>query len=201
MNLQSKKDLSEVIKNYAQIVAVVIAGIWTQHVFSQKESPNLEPRGSAHSEIKWIKENGPSEFTVLFNVTLENIGVTPFNISKIQVRGWEFSSDTKDGNFTYYDYERITSAPPFFDRIYQTKATTLVPFPIHYSSGASFTNAFAWLLKIRDEDCEKFVLFRADFYKEENEVGPAWTTYSWDQKCTPPEIQEANKNTIATAPN
>ena len=195
MNLESKKGWSEVIKNYAQIVAVIIAGFWTYHVFTQKESPNLQHRASASSEINWIRENGPSEFTVLFNVTLENTGVTAFNISKIQVRGWEFSLDSKDGNLTYYDYEKIMAATPFFDRTYNTQTTKLLPFPQHYPPGVAFTNSFGWLLRIRDEDCKKFVLFSADFYKEGDESGPAWTAYSWDQKCTPPTSQENSSST------
>src|SRR5438128_6114500 len=103
MNMDSTKNWSEVLKNYCQIAAVLVAGWWTFHLFVKKEAPGLEARGSASSQIKWQSISGSNDKEVDFEVLLQNTGATSFNLSKIRVRAWEFDIPLQKDKIKFLD--------------------------------------------------------------------------------------------------
>jgi hypothetical protein len=175
------KDWSETIKNYCQVLAVLIAGWWTYHLFVQKEAPALEARGNATSELNWFPTAGADDWEVDFGVTLENKGTTSFNISKIRIRAWEFDYGSAKDHIAFFDPDQIQSKPPSFEKTYPLQKGSVLPFPSHYPPGAANANSFVWLLK--NPDCTKRIYFLAEFYKE-GQQSPNWSTYQWGQECS-----------------
>jgi len=183
MNPQSAKDWSEPVKNYVQVAAIIVAGWWTYNLFVQKDAPGLEARGNATSRTYWnaASDSPDSDWELEFNVLLENKGTTSFDISKVHVRGWEFDPPNREGDLTFFDPEAVQRGPTFFDHVYDIKPGQVLPFPSHYPPGASYENAFVWLVK---PDCNKRVYFEAEFYKMGKSDAPNWSTYSWGKKCS-----------------
>jgi hypothetical protein len=184
MKRESTKDWSEVIKNFAQIIAIIIAGFWTYHLFKQKDAPGLEIRGAASTNLSWSKLRDTDNYLVDFYATIKNEGTSSFDVSKIHVQAWEFASDTQKERLNYIDPEIIRSGQPFFEKTYQLNETSSSVFPSHYPPGAEHGNSFGWTLK---PDCKKWMLFATDFYLKGEDNAPRWMTYVWWQECPPAE--------------
>lgn len=181
MDQESAKNWSEVLKNYAQIFAIMVAGWWTYHLFMQKDAPGLEARGNVTSDLNWYQTAGTDDWEVDFGILLENKGTTSFNISKIRIRGWEFDFGSTADHIQFFDPVKIQSQRPFFEETYPLRAGAVLPFPSHYPPGATNANSFVWLLK---PDCKKRIYFLAEFYEEGKGEAPNWSTYSWGQECS-----------------
>lgn len=180
MNRESTKEWSEVIKNFAQIAAIVIAGFWTYHLFKQKDAPGLEIRGGASADLTWSRLRDTSNYLVDFHATISNDGTTSFDVSRIHVQAWEFDPDTQQEGLNYVDPEIIRSRKPFFEKTYQLSETSSSAYPSHYPPGASRGNSFGWIMK---PDCKKWALFSADVYIKGQEETPRWNAYRWWQQC------------------
>jgi len=183
IQLESAKNQSEVIKNYAQIVAVIIAAIWTFYLFVKLNSPGLETRGSVTDAINWYALGGSDKFLVDFHVDIENKGTTSFDISKIHVRAWEFAEDMQKEGLEYVDPTSVRGREAFFDRTYDLTQTSQSLFPSHYPPGTVVGNTFDWVVK---PDCKKWLLFAADVYKKGDGDAATWSAYKWWQECPGP---------------
>ena len=179
MSLDNFRSWSEVLKNYCQIVAVLVGGWWTYHLFVKKEAPWLEARGSASSEIKWQSISGSDDKQVDFQLILRNTGTTSFNISKIRVRGWEFDMAGLTEKIRFFDVDKIKTQEPFFDKTYKLDPSSSIPFPSHYPPEASGYNSFTWILK---PDCTKRLYLVAEVYQAGKKT-PNWSAASWAQEC------------------
>ncbi|HEX5603357.1 MAG TPA: hypothetical protein VFX63_12440 [Pyrinomonadaceae bacterium] len=135
MDRQSTKDWSEVIKNFAQIVAIVIAGFWTYHLFMQKDAPGLEVRGAAYSDLTWSRLRDSDSYLVDYHPSISNEGNSSFDISKINVKAWQFDPETQPERLNYVDPETIRSEKPFFEKTYQLSETSSSVFASHYPPG------------------------------------------------------------------
>jgi len=186
MSLENFRKWSEVLKNYCQIAAVLVAGWWTFHLFGKKEAPGLEARGSASSQIKWQPISGSDDKEADLEVILQNTGATSFNVSKIRVRGWEFDMARREEKITFFDVDKIKTQPPFFDKTYELDPNSSIPFPSHYPPGASSYNAFTWVLK---PDCTKRLYFVAEVYQA-GKKAPNWSAASWEQECPQQQQQK-----------
>jgi len=179
MSLDNFRNWSEVLKNYCQVAAVLVAGWWTYHLFVKKEAPGLEARGSASSEIKWQSISGSDDKEVDLQLVLQNTGMTSFNVSKIRVRGWEFDMARREEKITFFDVDTIKTEPPFFDKTYELDPSSSIPFPSHYPPGGSNYNSFSWVLK---PDCTKRLYFVAEVYQGGKKT-PNWSAASWGHEC------------------
>jgi Domain of unknown function (DUF5069) len=147
------KDWSEIIKSFCQVVAIVVAGWWTYHLFLKKEAPGLEARGSASSKIEWTSVSGSSEYEVDFQVNLENTGTTSFNISTIRVRGWEFDVAQPEQRIAFIDPEKVEARPTFFDKTYRLDPKSALPFLlITLPALPTRIRLFGWLFQIAKSD-------------------------------------------------
>jgi hypothetical protein len=187
MNPENGRPWSELIKNYVQIAAIVIGGIWTYRLFIQKDAPGLEARGTTDSYIQ-VLPTGANDGTreIVFSVRVENKGTSSFDISKIRVRGWEFEFGKASSHLEYFDPKKWQSEKPFFDETYELTAESGPPFPSHYPPGAILTNSFTWLAK---PDCGKRVFFQAEFFLKDRKDVPNWFTGTWSSECPDPPNQ------------
>jgi len=144
MSLDNFRNWSEVLKNFCQIAAVLVAGWWTYHLFVKKEAPGLEARGSASSEIKWQSISGSSDKEVDFQLLLQNTGMTSFNVSKIRVRGWEFDMSSGADKIRFLDVNQIKTEPPFFNKTYELDQMSSIPFPSHCPPAHPTTIPLPW---------------------------------------------------------
>ncbi len=177
---QSFKDWCEILKNVFQIVAIMIAGYWTWHLFRERDAPSLEVRGSASSVIHWYPIKPGDQVQLAFDVDLQNSGVKSFDIAKIVVKTWEFDVGTADG-LNFLDVRKIKSQRAV-EQEYDLTDKGDRSFPSHYPPGASLTNTFEWTGK---PNCQKWILLQAEFYTKKDSTKPDWSTSAWHQQCPP----------------
>ena len=191
--MQKAKDITEIIKNLAQVIAILIAGIWTYYLFGQKEAPGLEPRADAVSSLLWQLTEDENFCRAVFNVKFVNNGNSSYDISKVHIRGWHFGS-IKDSvsDLSYFDIAEIQkTGEKIFDKVYENteskiKGNVLLPFINHYSPGSSYNHSFEWEVKNIQN---KWICFKIDFYKDKEDK-PEWTAASWDLICNAKEDED-----------
>lgn len=187
IKMQKAKDISEVIKNWVQIVAVIGGGIWAYYTFGQKEAPSLEPRADVNSSMSWQDASSDSTCRALFKVIFHNTGNSSFDISKVVLKGWLFDEIHDNGNAaTFLDIDSIqNSGNNFFNKTYKAKEfpnsySGINPFIIHYPPDASYNHTFEWEVK---DMKEKWICFKIEFFIDGEINRPKWVTSSWDNVC------------------
>lgn len=68
-----------------QIVAVLVAGIWTWSVFSRTNAPGLEAKLNVRSELSWSDTADKDVCSAGFHVWAKNDGERAFEIDKVSV--------------------------------------------------------------------------------------------------------------------
>jgi hypothetical protein len=187
MDRESAKVWSETFKNIAQIIAIILAGIWTYYTFIRKESPALEARADATSTLHWNAVGGTGECEAQFRVDIDNNGAAAFDISKIQVQGWIFDKIKEPGKIaTYLDLAQIQKKGNLiFDTTYSYDpkprgSEVSAPFVGHYPPGKKFGHSFEWVF---DQANNKWAFFRADFFVNGEERNAKWHTGAWGRVC------------------
>lgn len=167
------KDLSEVIRNYFQIIAISVAAVWTTYVFYGKEAPLLEQRTNITNSLDVQVGFLPSTCRALFNVILENVGVRAFDVEKVRIRAWAL--DPEKMPTRYYDFTtELTPENLITDKAYlDTEPAVEFPYPLvgHYPAGTGHHHTFVWefpKLPIR-------VLYaRVDIFQNKDEDRAPW---------------------------
>lgn len=184
--MQNMKDVSEIIKNYAQVAALVIAGIWAYYIFGQKEAPSLEPMADIKSDISWHDSADTSFCRGIFKVTMQNTGNSTFEITKVHMKAWMFkriSDPNKEIQFLNFEEIRKNGKLVFEkkqEKFSDNIKTQQIPnFIDHYPPGFAFTESYDWEVKNTTGD---WICFEIEFYKD-NENNPRWISSSWDQVC------------------
>lgn len=173
--MTSWKEVSEVAKNLVQIIAILVAAIWTYLVFVRTEGPLLEARASAHSDLVWYPSSAYDACIAQLYVTFENIGKAAFRIDRVQLRAWSFDRRLRrDEALHYVDLTEIQKVEPLFSKDYGVG-----PFAKRYPPGESFRHTFEWVVR-REEAAELY--FRIDFF-EPDSSSSSWHTGSWSPFC------------------
>jgi len=180
------KDVSEIIKNYAQIAALVVAGIWAYYIFGQKEAPSLEPMADIKGNISWHDSADTNFCRGIYTVTLQNTGNSTFEITKVHMKAWMFkriSDPNKEVQFLSLEEIR-KNGKMVFEKKYESNndnnnSRQFPNFIDQYPPGFAFTESYDWVVKIANGD---WICFEIEFYKD-NENNPKWITSSWDQVC------------------
>lgn len=167
-------EATEVAKNAAQIVAIVVAAFWTWLVFIRTEGPLLEARAAADSDLVW-RTTSPDTCIAMCAVRLENIGKASFTIDRVEVKVWSFSRVHGDAEALHYvDLAEIQEGEPLFAREFEAG-----PFAQRYSPGEGFRHVFEWV--VRKGDLQE-LFCRVDFF-EDDETVASWHTGSWSPVC------------------
>jgi hypothetical protein len=173
------KTWSESAKNIAQIIAIVVAGLWTYQKFIKTEVPSLELRSSVTSDLSIDPLADKRSCSATFSVYAENIGQSSFDVSRVRVRGWEFDvAEDKKRFAVFVDTEKTTSKPPFFDQEFTSRR--LVG---RYAPGQKSFTTFEWILR---RSPNKMIVFEAELHAQnpENARVPLVTS-RWRKVCSP----------------
>jgi hypothetical protein len=84
---------TDTLSKVAQVIALVIAGVWAYKTYFESVEPRLEFRGRLNPDLTWTKSSDPADCKGTLNVTVGNLGLRSFNISEIHIRGWLYASD------------------------------------------------------------------------------------------------------------
>jgi hypothetical protein len=166
------KGLSEVVKNYFQIIAILVAAVWTIYVFYGKEAPLLETRTNITNNL--VTEVGyiPNACDALFNVTIQNTGVGAFDVERVQIRAW--SLDPEKMSTPYYDYttglgsENLVTDKSYVDT---DPAAEVYPLVGHYPTGTGRHHTFVWELPRQPP---RMLYARVDIFQNKNDSRPSW---------------------------
>lgn len=195
-NRDSIKGWSETLKNFAEILGIVLAAIWTYQLFIKKEKPGLETRVGVTSNLN-LKNMNAEWCDVDFRVELENIGISSFKIRKIRIRAWKFDrNQIGDKGVAYIDANEIMKKG---EQIFTVEHTAkevasdpekLVPFIRSYPPGHSFGHSFDVLVKKNkshdlpvESRSNMFLFFLSEFYTEDNQPGAKSYTSKWSPMC------------------
>jgi hypothetical protein len=194
------KDRSEVIKNYMQIVAIVIAGIWTASVFYQKDKPALQFRVDGKGDVQWEQGQTSDACRAVFDVAFQNIGTTSFDIEKVRIRAWRFSKPPKKENDSaiYYDFNPyLVKENLITDRTYLTaakssQADVVLPLVGRYPSGVGYNHSFEWEVR---RDPGQMIFFRTDLYRKADETETPWYFGGWSPICAGVDLKKTSDGT------
>jgi hypothetical protein len=75
----------DTINKLVQIVAVLVAAIWTWSVFSRTNAPGLEPKLNVRSELSWSDTDDKDVCTAAFHMGAKNDGQRAIEIETISV--------------------------------------------------------------------------------------------------------------------
>jgi len=168
--------ISEIVKNYVQVLAWVLAAFWTLWVFRQTQSPFLETRGSTQSLVRWVpRPTNPEQCQANFEVTVGNVGNIPFDVVSVRIRRWAYKKTSFPKPPTFVDVQQIQQGQADFDR--EFRSGTLIR---HYPPNQAASDTYAWLL---NRSPDSILIFRADFHTKRGGdlLSP---TYYWDQACS-----------------
>jgi hypothetical protein len=148
----------DTISKIVQVVAILIAGWWAYKTFFWSVKPGLDFRGGVDTALTWTKSDTENCQGSL-NVTVSNDGMSAFDVSKIVVRGWLYTSappaagskqvsidvPTPD-HPVLVDYKKIESNEPFYTATYSRThdGTGLIG---HYPPGSKFNESWDWVFK------------------------------------------------------
>lgn len=170
----SLKDWSEISKNFAQIVAFVVAAIWTYQMFVQKEAPMLQRHATTGGNFIWsASHDGKCEGS--YYVSLKNDGRTDFDVRQVRLRMWMFESPGGSFGYSFVDLAAIKAHEPVFDKAIRDGA-----FVRHFPPGHERNERFAWFFR---KEPERNILVNVDFFTDASATEAEWTQYYWWTVC------------------
>ena len=129
-----------VLSHSAQVLALILAGIWTYKTFYESELPMLERHLSTHARLEWKQIPGTksgclSELTI----TVKNTGKSSVDINAVNVAVWmrPFAISAKTPELV--DEKKLMQSEPFFKE--QITEGYLVR---HYPPGAQVEQTMDW---------------------------------------------------------
>src|SRR6266436_263013 len=78
----------DTLNKLVQIVAVLIAGMWTWSVFARTSAPGLESKLSLRCELNWTETADKHVCNAVFHVSAKNDGQRGFDISEVTIQGY-----------------------------------------------------------------------------------------------------------------
>jgi hypothetical protein len=106
----------DTVKNVVQIVAIIVAGIWTYIVFVRTEEPALEFRPKVTSSLEWMPIDEGKAFLGEFTVTIQNIGRRSFDIDAVHLKIWITKLPSVTSGIAFVNLDEMQVGSPAFDR-------------------------------------------------------------------------------------
>lgn len=173
--LQTVKDALEIIKNVAEVVALIVAGMWAYSKFVETERPSLEIRGQIESSLKWFPVSDPRHCLAQFGVTMTNIGKVSFDIDAVRLRVWIVPFPVADSTVTFVDPTLFQNGEPALDR--EITAASLTG---HYAPNV--LSQFDYVFIVQKEN-SKVAVVRFDARTKEG--GNVFSESRWEDVCGP----------------
>lgn len=181
----------DTISKGVQIVALVVAAWWAYDQFFRTVKPGLEFRGTVETNLDWTKSSDPGDCLANLDISIKNEGVGSFNVSRILVRGWLYTSDKKlesandrsipkptTAKPVPIELDDIETGEPFYVREYTNEGEGLNG---HYPPGVSFHESYMFVFsKAKGQG----VVFKVDLKTAENVTQFVPSAWSTDEICT-----------------
>jgi hypothetical protein len=131
------------LSHIAQVLALILAGIWTYKSFWETERPSLEPHLTSTADIAWNKVPKKGFCEAVLDVTLENIGKRSVDVTEMRIRGWLIDTPVPAGDDpAFFPYDQVQRGHQFFDQTFNSGY--LID---HYPPGAKVEDSFTWYFK------------------------------------------------------
>lgn len=106
-NLERTKDITEIIKGIAEIIALIVAGFWAFSNFEKTEKPSLETRAYSESLMQWFQSTDRKHCVGSFGIKIKNIGKKAIDLDRALLRVWIIDQPDFTKEITYIDPEQF----------------------------------------------------------------------------------------------
>jgi hypothetical protein len=170
------------ISKWVQVVALVVAAYWTYTTFNLGEAPALKPNALVLGTLTSEDIEGGAGCYVEFQVSVENIGKTAFDVRKVWLRAWRTeipkpalneSDKVPHDALQYVDIDGLQNSTPIVDKVID-KGNLVAHYLPQNETGQTFT----WTLNRAPS--QFLYLFRADAVIGDDSLdaphnyGPQW---------------------------
>jgi hypothetical protein len=175
---ESIRTWTDSLSHIAQVVALLVGGIWTYRVFVLSEAPSLEARGDISVNLDWQALTSPSDSCLgRFRVVFNNQGKRALDLRQVRVEGWLTDGlPSKPAPREISTETLVARGQKFFDRGYP--GSVLIG---HYPPGIGRHDMFFWQFQNKAPD--KTALFRVTLSTCPKQEQAA--AYAWDFICNP----------------
>jgi len=177
--LTSNREIIEVIKNFTEIIALLIAAAWAIYNFEVKDSPILEKSAASFCELQ-IDSMTESKDILKYVLHMKNMGKTSFDVDSLRISYWVIPTKVmmRDNYFSAADY--VQQCAPDYTMLDDG-------FSYHYVPDKECIERYLFFLD-KKPDCG--ILIKANFYlkgkkgffSEEHFLDD---TYSFKIHCVP----------------
>lgn len=165
----------------AQILALVLAGMWTYRTFYESEAPDLEARLDISSTVIWGDIPTSDDLCeAVVNVRVENPGKRAVDVKAVKVVGFVSDVPKKVDKPQYVSPESVAHGDQFANESDPVSSKTLIG---HFPPHSTRNDSFVWYFK---KQPGKIAFWRFAFDTEQklpSNIG----TYNWDYLCTGPQ--------------
>jgi len=174
--------VSETMKNWFEIVALISAGVWAIAQFTVKDEPSRAPNFEVVTDISWAA--GPTSDTCYadWDVLVKNESARAFKIARANVTIWTFQplapTSDKPVYIDVHSFRPRQTSQYMFNRSFLAGSMPLVK---HYAPTGTASHTFEWLL--RKPPKPEWWVFRIDLYDSVNAPLPTRWAYDWSEPC------------------
>lgn len=175
MRLERAKTWTEIGKNVAEVIALIVAGWWAYDHFWKTEAPGLGERFVVSSEIKFFPAPTPDSCLVAFQVRAKNIGKVDVDITRAALRVWVVPFPTLDRKSrpAFINLERLIKGAKLSREIEVGEHSILGL----YRGDVQFTDDYVFALT---KEPGSVVVFTLEMYAGDR---LAANDYRWDFVC------------------
>jgi hypothetical protein len=174
--LTKNVSLIDALSKIAQILALLLAGLWTYKTFYEADRPALEPRLNTSNAVYWAAIPGDhNNCEATLSVTVQNTGRQSVDVTAVEVAGWLSDPiSTRGTDPTLIVGADLVRGKKFIDGPVPSKI--LIG---HYPPGTSRTDSFVWYFA---NEQGKVVSWEVDYQTSRPTQFPS-NTYFWSYVC------------------
>lgn len=183
---------SEFVKNWLEVVGLIIGGIWVAVVFGLRECPAREPNFEQSGSLEWFP--GPTSDACVANwhLTLKNISTGTVDVKHVHLTIWKFDLPKSGPKPSYVDIVQLRprdSRALLFERWFADDGE---PFVYNFPPNAASTQAFEFVCNRPTRTT--WIAFELGLHRSKTEP-PLWHSYDWSPICG-----EGNVPSVAPSP-
>ncbi len=144
------KTISEIAKNVAEVVALIVAGLWAYTQFHETEGPSLELRSLSESKLVWFEVFDPIYCAGEFSISIKNIGKKSFDLKTATIRIWLLDVPPLGQMVSYVDTNDFLAKQPTFEKRFSDAEK--LPLLTHFPPGTEASYDFTFSFKFDKKD-------------------------------------------------
>lgn len=170
----TKRTKTETVKDWVQILAILVGAIWAYYKFGRIEAPSLEYRASTTGSLQFSPYSEVDGCFASFEISIKNIGKSTFKIDSVKIEGWAFDITNND-SISPINFDLVRRNPTMI-KINENKKDS--PFLGEYPPGASYLQNYWWIVKGLSK---RYLYVRAEFKTDKENV--SWHVARWGELC------------------